>query len=348
MAHVSLRDIARDADVSFQTASKALRGTGRVAPATRARIQEVAQRLGYVPNTVARSLATRNTHSLGFVASGMASYVLTPLMHGVEREATANGYFSIFTLAEPGDHAEHLVRQLSERRVEGIVGAALAHQGNAGYAAAIRSLPFAVTVFDIAGGGVPAVSIDERHTGLIATRHLIRLGHRCIVQIVGEPMTNPHMGRYAGYLDGLESAGIVPPSDGIDAGYWTADGGYRAAGRILDRVPHLTAIFAHNDHMAIGAIRAVLDRGLRVPDDISIIGCDDIDLAGFVTPALTTVQIPFAALGAAAVRALLAQTCQDRPATSTPPAALLRAELIIRRTTGPSPGSGSVPSRADG
>ncbi len=344
MAHVSLRDIAREAGVSFQTASKALKGTGRVAPETTVRIREVALRLGYVPNTVARSLATRNTHSLGFVASGMASYVLTPLMHGVEREATANGYFSVFTLAEPGDHAERLVRQLSERRVEGIIGASLAHQGNGGYATALRALPAAVTVFDIVGGGVPAVSIDECHTGHIATRHLIRLGHRCVVQIVGDPATNPRMGRYGGYLDGLNAAGIAPPVDGIDAGNWTADGGYRAAGRLLDRLPDLTAIFAHNDHMAIGAIRAILDRGLRVPEDVSIIGCDDIDLAGFVTPALTTVQIPFAALGAAAVRALLAQIRQDRPPPSAPPAALLRAELIIRRTTGPAPGS--VPSPA--
>lgn len=339
MAHVSLRDIAREAEVSFQTASKALKGTGRVAPETRARIHEVAQRLGYVPNTVARSLATRNTHSLGFVASGMASYVLTPLMNGVEREATANGYFSVFTLAEPGDHAERLVRQLSERRVEGIVGAALAHQGNPGYAAALRALPHAVTVFDVAGGGVPAVSIDELHTGLIAARHLIRLGHRSIVQIVGEPAPNPRTGRYAGYLDGLAAADISPPPEGVDAGYWTADGGYRAAGRLLDRVPNLTAIFAHNDHMAIGAIRAVLDRGLRVPDDISIIGCDDIDLAGFVTPALTTVQIPFAALGVAAVRALLARRASHDPGNAPPSApAAIRGELIVRRTTGPARG----------
>lgn len=341
MPLVSLRDIARDAGVSFQTASKALKGTGRVAPETRERIQEVAQRLGYVPNTVARSLATRKTHSLGFVASGMASYVLTPLMHGVEREATAHGYFAVFTLAEPGDHAERLVRQLAERRVEGIVGAALAHQRNAPYAAALRALPHAVTVFDVAGGGIPAVSIDERHTGLIATRHLTRLGHLRIAQIVGEPNTSPLTGRYAGYLDGLAGAGIAPLPDAIDAGHWTPEGGYRAAGRLLDRAPDLTAIFAHNDHMAIGAIRAVLDRGLRVPADVSVVGCDDIDLAGFVSPALTTVRIPFDTLGASAVRALLATTRPDHhPAPDpNPPAALLRGELIVRRTTAPAPDS---------
>ncbi len=337
MSHSSLRDIARAAGVSFQTASKALQGTGRVAPETRERIHAIAHSLEYVPNTVARSLATSNTHSLGFVASGMASYVLTPLMHGVEREATANGYFTVFTLAEPGgDHAERLVRQLTERRVEGIVSAALAHQGSAAYIALLRALPNAVTVFDIAGGGVSAVSIDEHHTGLIATRHLTRLGHRTIGQITGQPDANPEAGRYSGYLEGLAAAGIGPSPAVVDAGHWTAAGGYRAAGRLLDRVPDLTAIFAHNDHMAIGAIRAVIDRGLRVPDDISIVGCDDIDLAGFVTPALTTVQIPFDALGGAAVRALLAHPGSSRPDSGpNPAAALIRGDLIVRRTTGP-------------
>lgn len=341
MVHVSLRDIAREAGVSFQTASKALKGTGRVSPETRERVRAVARRLGYVPNTVARSLVTSNTRSLGFVASGMASYVLTPLMLGVEREATASGYFAMTTLAHPGgDHAERLVRQLAERRVEGIVSAALAHQGDLAYADALRSLPNAVTVFAVAGDGLPAVEIDEHHTGLVATRHLLRLGHRTIAQILGEPTTPPLTGRHSGYRDALREAGIDGDPDLTDVGLWTAEGGYRAAGRLLDRAPRLTAIFAHNDYMAIGAVRAVHDRGLRVPDDVSVIGCDDIDLAGFVSPALTTIQIPFEALGAAAVRVLLdhaepgSRDGLDRP---TPAPDLLSGELVVRRTTGPVP-----------
>ncbi len=341
MPHVSLRDIAREAGVSFQTASKALKGTGRVAPETRIRVQNAADRLGYVPNTVARSLVTSNTHSLGFVASGMASYVLTPLMLGVEREATANGYFAMTTLAHPGgNHAERLVRQLAERRVEGIVSAALAHQTDTTYADALRAMTTAVTVFSVAGGGIPAVGIDEHHTGLIATRHLLRLGHRTVAQIVGEVQTSPLTGRYSGYRDALREVGVDHDPDLTDCGVWTAEGGYRAAGRLLDRSHGLTAIFAHNDYMAIGAIRAVHDRGLRVPEDISIIGCDDIDLAGFVSPALTTVQIPFEALGATAVRVLLDQAEPGRQEGSdhlSPVPDLLRGELIVRRTTGPAP-----------
>jgi LacI family transcriptional regulator len=269
----------------------------------------------------------------------MASYVLTPLLLGVEREATASGYFAMTTLAHPGDnHAERLVRQLAERRVEGIVGAALAHQGDLAYADALRSIATAVTVFAVAGGGIPNVTIDEHHTGLIATRHLLRLGHRTVAQIVGEPHTSPQGGRYSGYLAALAEAGIDVDSALTDYGLWTAEGGYRAAGRLLDRFPGLTAIFAHNDYMAIGAIRAVHDRGLRVPDDVSVIGCDDIDLAGFVSPALTTVQIPFDDLGAAAVRVLLdrvehrRQNDEDLPQA---PVDILRGELIVRRTTGP-------------
>lgn len=333
---VSLRDVAAHAGVSFQTVSKVLKGEGRVAPATRQRIVDSAAALGYVPNTLARSLVTRNSHSLGFIASGLRSFVLTPLMQGAEREAQAHGYLTIFTLADGHERrAEELVRQLVERRVDGIVNASLTLTKDRGYADLLRTLTSSVTIFPVAGGSLPIVGEDGRWTGLLATRHLLRLGHTQIATLIGEA-TAPResSGRLGGYREALAEAGITPDPSLLEPGDWTGEGGYAAMNRLLDRAPQLTAVFAHNDHMAIGAIRAVLDRGLRVPQDIAIIGVDDIDLAPYTVPPLTTVRISFENIGAAAVRLLLDRLADPNRIRDR---IILPVELVVRQSCGASP-----------
>lgn len=330
--HVSLRDVAERTSVSFQTVSKVLKGQGRVAPVTRQRILDVAAELGYVPNTLARGLATRRTGSIGFIASGLASFVLAPLMHGAEREARAHGYFTIFTLAEGDEeHGERLVRQLVERRVDGIVNAALTLQDAQRYGELLRRLTPSVSIFPVQGGGVPLVGEDPALMGLIATRHLLSLGHRCIGTIVGPSVRRATNDRLRGHQQALEEHGIGPDPRLVEAGYWTAEGGYEAMTRLLERVPTPTAVFAHNDYMAIGAIRALHDRGLGVPEDCAIVGCDDIALAPYTIPALTTVRISFENNGAAAVRLLLDRIAKREPA---PERLVLPVELVVRASCG--------------
>lgn len=332
MAHVSLRDIADRAGVSFQTVSKVLKGEGRVSAATRRQILDVATELGYVPNSLARSLVTSRTRSIGFIASGLASFVLTPLMLGAEREARARGYFAIFVLAEGnGAQAERPLRQLIERRVDGIVNAALTLQHDRHYGDLLRTLNSRVSIFPVRGGGISIVGEDPVETGLLATRHLLALGHRRVATIVGERDSRAPSGRLQGYQQGLREEGVSPDRRWVEVGDWSAAGGYRATVRLLDRVPNITALFTQNDHMAIGALSALHERGRRVPEDCAIVSCDDIDLARYTIPPLTTVRISFENTGAAAVRLLLDHVA----APDAPPERLvLPVELITRSSCG--------------
>ncbi|MEA2512357.1 MAG: hypothetical protein QOJ59_1844 [Thermomicrobiales bacterium] len=339
VAHVSLRDVAERSGVSFQTVSKVLNGEGRVAAATRQRILDVATELGYVPNSLARSLATRNSRTIGFIASGLASFVLTPLMKGAEREARARGYSMLFTLAEGDEEqAERLVHQLIERRVDGIVNAALTLQQSRSYGDLLRRLAPSVSIFPVQGGGVPVVGEDPGTTGLLATRHLLALGHRSIGTIAGDLDRPSSNGRLRGYQQALKEVGIEADPDLVDVGRWSADGGFEAMNRLLDRAPTITAVFVHNDHMAIGAMRALYERGMGVPKDCAIVGCDDIDLARHIVPSLTTVRISFERSGETAVRLLLDQIASREPA---PERLILPVELVVRASSG---GAREIPS----
>lgn len=332
MAHVSLRDIAEHAGVSFQTAGKALNGEGRVAPATRQRILAAAAELGYVPNTVARSLKTRSTRSIGFVASGLASYVLTPLMRGVEREATAQGYFSIFTLAEgDGAHIDQLVQQLLERRVDGVVSAAIAHQSYAPLIDLLGTVPSVSAVSDF-GAGIPHVVEDHRQTGRLTAGHLTALGHTEIAAITGDSVWQPLAGRLGSFAAGIGRADPDWASRLVECGSWTAEGGYRAMNTLLDRSPGITAVFVLNDYMAIGAMHALRRRGLRIPEDVSIVGCDDIELTRFTDPPLTSIRISFEDIGAAAVHLLLGRVAGE---DGIGDGMELPVELMVRESTGP-------------
>ncbi len=332
MAHVSLRDIAEHAGVSFQTAGKALNGGGRIAPATRQRILAAATELGYVPNTVARSLKTRSTRSIGFVASGLASYVLTPLMRGVEREATAQGYFSIFTLAEgDGAHIDQLVQQLLERRVDGVVSAAIAHQSYAPLIDLLGTVP-TVSVVSHLGPGIPHVVEDLRQTGRLTAQHLLALGHREIAAITGDPVWQPLGGRLHSFAEEIGRADPDWASRLVECGAWTAEGGYRAMNTLLDRSPGITAVFVLNDYMAIGAMHALRQRGLHIPKDVSVIGCDDIELTRFTDPPLTSIRISFEDIGAAAVRLLLGRVAGK---DGIPDGMNLPVKLMVRESTGP-------------
>lgn len=343
MPHVSLRDVAEQTGVSFQTVSKVLKGEGRASLATRQLVLDAAERLGYVPNSVARSLATSETRSIGFIASGLASFVLAPMMQGAEQAARARGYFTVFTLAEGDERqAERLVHQLIERRVDGVINAALSLQHNRRYGELLRRLSPSVSMFPVHGGNVPIVGEAPGMIGLLATRHLVALGHRGIGTIVGELDPRGSHDRLRGYQRALAETAIAPDQRLVAIGHWTAEGGYRAMNLLLEREPMPTAVFAHNDHMAIGAMRALHDRGLRVPEDCAIVGCDDIDLARYTIPSLTTVRISFERCGEEAVRLLL-----DRIKTHEPgPARIaLPVELVVRASCGQKPAPGGVDQR---
>lgn len=335
MTRVSLKDIAAQAGVSFQTVSKVLKGKGSVSPETRAWILEVAEQLGYVPNALARSLVSQRTGTIGVVASDFSDHVLAQFVVGAELEARRQGQCVIIgSVDREGSDGERYIRLLIERRVDGILLAAPQLELNARVGELLRDQLPVVSLHHIAGAGpgVSKIGLDEPQTGLLATRHLLELGHRRIGTIIGPPGRHVTQLRLRGYQRALEEAGVAYAPDLVEEGNWQVEGGYQATQRLLERVPDITAIFVQNDTMAIGVLSALYDRRWRVPEDCAVIGCDDIAMAAYTIPPLTTMHIPFYETGEAAVRLLLSIIENQ---VAEPQRILLPVHLVKRASSGP-------------
>jgi LacI family transcriptional regulator, galactose operon repressor len=303
--HVSVKDVAARSGVSFQTTSKVLNGGGSVSQLTRARILQAASDLGYVPNLQARSLVMQRTQTVGVITSDFSDRNLSRILAGAEQEARRQGFGVIISSIEPeGSGTEYALPAMMERRVDGILLAAPRMEEEAALEHVLdRTLP-TVSVHAVPGGGVTTVSSDDEQIGLIATRHLLELGRRVIGSVVGGRGLKTAEARLRGYRAALEEAGVPFDADLIEEGGWDIAGGLVATQRLVAR-PHLDAIFAQNDMMAIGALSALRDAGRTVPVECAVVGCDDIDMALYTTPPLTTVHVPFYEIGAEAMRLLL-------------------------------------------
>ncbi|MGI8483937.1 MAG: LacI family DNA-binding transcriptional regulator, partial [Thermomicrobiales bacterium] len=189
-----------------------------------------------------------------------------------------------------------------------------------------------VATHAVPGGGIPVIGEDGVQTGELSAGHLIEFGHRSIAIILGEWDGVTESSRLQGNLSVLREARVDMRNEHIESGAWTIEGGYQAMTRLLAREVPFTGIIAHHDHMAMGAIRALHDAGLRVPADVSVVGCDDVDFARFTDPPLTTVRISFESTGILAVRTLLRRIDGDE---SVPDRVVLPCSLVIRESTGP-------------
>ncbi len=290
-------DVARKAGVSYQTVSRVINRHASVAPATRARVLEAIRELEYLPNGAARNLVTRRSRTVGIVSFGTTYYGPSQMLANIEASFRERAYgLTLATLTELGlAELRSAVRELRSRPVDGIVMIApiLRVDGDE-----IRRLcgtvPFVMV--DIAlGGGLPSVLIDQRYGGRLAAQHLLELGHREIAEITGPLDWSGAELRHQGTLAVLGEAGLAPAMS--VAGDWSATSGYRAAGRLLEAGARFTALVASNDQMALGAMRALRERGLRIPQDISIVGFDDVPESAYFEPPLTTVRQDFASLG---------------------------------------------------
>ena len=328
---VSIKDIAAQTGVSFQTVSKVLKGQGTVAPETRKWILEVAEQMGYVPNALARSLVNQQTATIGIVASDFSDYVLAQFVVGAEREARRQEKSVIVgVIDEEGLEAERLIRILLEQRVNGIVLAAPQMEQNPRVGEMLRGQMPVVSMYHVPGGGIPTVGSDHAHTGFLATQHLLDLGHRRIGTIIGPQDRQATQTRLRGFRRAMLAAGIEAGPELIEESDWQVEGGYTATQRLLARVPDMTAIFSQNDMMAVGVLSALRERGMRVPQDFSLVGCDDITLAAYTVPALTTIHLPFYETGEVAVRLLLDIIAKR---VADPKRVLLPVHLVERGST---------------
>ncbi|WP_352428968.1 LacI family DNA-binding transcriptional regulator [Thermoflexus sp.] len=303
---ISIKDIARRAGVSHSTVSRALRGSPLVNPQTAERIRRLAARMGYVPNAAARSLATARTGIVGLVITTLADPFLAEIVRGVEEVALESGYrlFLATSNADP-DRELAAVRALAESRVEGVIVAS-SRVGEL-YLPHLEALGVPIVLINNQREGpfLHSVAADSRQGAHLAMAHLLALGHTRIGYITGPPAARSNRERLAGYREMLAAAGIDPDPEWIVEGNGRPEGGEWGLQRLLASSRRPTAVFCYNDMTAIGALKAARAAGLRVPEDLSVVGFDDILFAAYTEPPLTTVAQPKYEMGRTAMGLLL-------------------------------------------
>jgi LacI family transcriptional regulator len=330
-----MRDVARYAGVSVGTVSSTLSGRQPVAEDTRQRVLDAVGELGYQPNILAKSLALQRTYTIGVIAYGVGYYGPSQIVAGAEEAAKEAGYFVFLSSIEADALAigEH-VQRLQGWQVDGVIVAVPETTDNGKLALPQspngRALPILFTDFSPRPGCL-SVFMDQEKGSYLATAHLIGLGHRTVGTITGPLHYRGTQDRLTGWRKALGQSGIAPPDAWIDVGTWSANSGYRGAHALLERVPQLTAIFAHNDQMALGAIHAITERGLRVPRDVAVVGFDNMPEAAHFIPPLTTVHQDVRELGRLAVRTLITHIEDgDKPPTHLS----LAPTLVVRESCG--------------
>ena len=318
-------DVARLAGVSHQTVSRVINDFPSVRPATRQRVQQAITQLRYSPSPAARALVTRRTRLIGLIAPSTADYGPASIaLHFSDAARDARyGVVSVTSVDAGASSIRPLVESLLNQRVEALVLIVT----DAAVLAAVREIDAGVPVVAVAAGprrGATTTSIDQYRGARIAVRHLVDLGHRRIAHLSGPVSAPDAIERLRGWRDELAASQLVAEEPGT--GDWSPHSGYRYAESLpSDSMP--SAIFAGNDQMALGVISALKSRGLVVPDDVSVVGFDDIPEAAYFEPPLTTVSQDFASLGALTMqRVLIAIEEPDDEAESTP----IPTRLIVR------------------
>ncbi|OFI37530.1 LacI family transcriptional regulator [Arthrobacter sp. SW1] len=322
-----MEDVARLARVSHQTVSRVLNAHPHVSARTRLRVERAIADLGYRRNTAARSLVTRRSQVIGVLGAGMGQYGPAHTLLGVQHAARGHGYsvsvanLSSVTPAGIRDALEHFMVQ----SVDGIVVIAPHQAMLASLRGLAGSTPLVAVGFS-AGERLSTAAVDQRAGAALVVQHLLDLGHRTIAHVSGPPDWIDAAARVDGWRRTLEQAGLQGAP--LLEGDWSAGSGYRA-GLALAVEGTATAVFAANDQMALGALRAFKEAGLRVPEDISVAGFDDQPEAAYVIPPLTTVKHDFELLGARCLRMLLS----DMEHGPSGRASVIMPELVVRGST---------------
>ncbi|MHB1497040.1 MAG: LacI family DNA-binding transcriptional regulator [Acidimicrobiales bacterium] len=339
----SIADVASFAGVSHQTVSRVLNKHPSVREITRARVLAAIEQLGYRPNTAARALASGRTKTLGVVALDSSLYGPVSTMFGIQSAAQRFGYFVSVVAVHSIDRVSvtEALSRLSAQSVDGIAIIAPFTQAHE----ALSDLPTGMPVVAVEGdpeADMSVVTVDQVEGAKLATEHLLGHGHETVFHVAGPEEWLEARARVAGWREALEAAGadVVPPLSGD----WTSRSGYEA-GQVLAKIPDATALFVANDQMALGVLRALYERDRRVPEDVAVVGFDDIDESAYFIPPLTTVRQDFQRVGAAAVHILVDQL---RSGTRRQEHVVIEPELVCRQSSSPRSSPATAVTRTKG
>ncbi|MBN2146252.1 MAG: LacI family DNA-binding transcriptional regulator [Anaerolineales bacterium] len=324
-------DVAKACGVSYQTVSRVINDSPDVSAKTRRQVQKAIQSLGYHPNQLARSLKTRRSSILEVITFGVETYIPRELIVAMGRAAIAHGYSLMFTdIPHDDPEAEkrlyaHLNSGLCEAA---IVTAPVESMLFEKITANPPNLPM-IQIRNKRGSPAPSVMIDQYYGSQLGVQHLLDLGHRQIAEISGPLNYHEAYTRHTAFLDTLQALDLAPVGI-VEAAEWMPQHGYLAANQLLERGAHFSALVISNDYLALGAMLALNEHGLCVPDDISIVGFDDTPESAYYMPPLTTVRQDYEALGYQSIHYLVELiNHQDTPAHQR----ILMPQLIVRQST---------------
>lgn len=332
---VSIKDVAREAGVSHSTVSRALTDSPLVATETKQRIQQIAKAMGYTPSAIARGLVTKHTSTIGLVVTTIADPFIAEVVQGVEETALDHGYSVILCDCNSEPERElNCVRALREKRVDGIVVTS-SRVGNL-YVPLLVELEVPIVLINNQHDSqyVYSVRSDDLMGGRLAGEYLASLGHRRVAYVAGPPGARASQQRLSGCRLALEESGGTIPDRWVLPSNGRAGGGQAAAETLYSKTEQPTAVFCYNDMTAIGVMKAIRAAGMRIPEDVSIIGYDDISFASLVAPPLTTIAQAKYALGESAMCLALDLLSEQARATDRvlTPALVKRQSCAVRST----------------
>jgi LacI family transcriptional regulator len=336
---VTIRDVAAAAGVSHQTVSRVLNNRPDVADETRARIWRIIEEMNYQPSAIARSLTRQRSLTLGIVTAGLKYVGPSRTLNGITKQSEALGY-TLLLKELPDFHANNLqplLNSLLERRVDGILWAVPEVGDNRGWLEeqlGELTVPMIFLTME-ARSGVSTIAIDNYAGGRMATEHLLQQGHQHIAHLSGPLDWWEARQRRAGWRDAMLAAGVSTNQLHAVEGTWSSASGERAIGQLLANYPEMDAVFAGNDQMALSVLQVACRKGIRVPEDLAVIGFDGLSEAAHYWPPLTTVYQDLQLLGSTAVEELVRSIDAHRlhPDTFEPRTILLRPELIVRESS---------------
>jgi LacI family transcriptional regulator len=328
--HITLRDVAQHAGVSITTVSNVVRNWPHVSSSTRHKVESAIRELGYTPHAVAQGLRTGQTRVIAFVVPDLSNPYFAAIVSAAESVAQEHGYtILVFNSHEDAEYEARCIQIAARRWADGLLLASTIQGGHGAFAPV--KIPLVAIDRVPEGYTGPFCSLDHLHAGRLATQHLVDLGHRRIAHLGGPALAGSAVARERGYAEVLTQNGIDYRRVTTASSAWGCDDGYLAMQHVLAQPERPTAVFASNDRMAIGALHAIGDNQLRVPDDISLVGVDDIEMSRHMSPPLTTVSQPLVEMARAGIDLLLRIVRGETPQQQQ---LLLEPGLVIRESTG--------------